>query len=131
MMVMGNTDSGILQARDAMSNNLLVNDLTGNFATVHDGQVVSSDTRYVSSSVASGPIDSDQSSDSDNAMAGDDDSSSSGEDADQSTAMDEDFVTRPEWLQPTIIGVTALTVLVVIFVIVRYRIFNVSGRNEK
>jgi len=131
LMVMGNTDSGILQAKNAMSNNLLVNDLTGNFATVHDAQVISSDTRFVSSSVATGPIDSDRTSDSDNVMAGDDDSSSSGEDADQQTATDEDLVTRPEWLQPTIIGVTVLTVLVMIFVIVRYRIFDVSGRDGK
>jgi hypothetical protein len=127
MMVLGNTDAGILQAKNALSQEVLINELAGDFAVVFDSQVITVDTRYISSSVSSGPIDADQQADdgSDDGMV--DDSSGDGMDEDTDT---DDLVTRPEWLQPTILGVTALMVLILIFVVVRYRIFNISGRDD-
>jgi len=111
MLVMGNMDSGLLMTKNALTENVLVGDLAGNFASIYDRQVLAVDTRMVNREVEIISDDSD--------MGGDD-----GEDQPTTTqppATPGLVEARPGWLVPAILATSALMLLFIIIAAVRSR----------
>lgn len=115
LLVMGNSQPGISFAQNALTNDLLVNELVGDFAAVFGDQIMSVNTKIQSSSVEPMPTPTQA-------------PNASGEDSTpESTQTDLSPVARPPWLVPTILGVSFLMVVAIVVVVLRG---TFSGKNR-
>ena len=107
LLVMGNSQPGIGFAQNALTNDLLVNELVGDFAAVFADQIMSVNTRIQSSSVEpmSTPTQAPN--------ASVEDSTS------EPTQTDLSPVARPAWLVPTILGVSFLMVVAIVVAVIK------------
>ena len=104
LVVAGNLDSGLALAKNALSDDVLVGELVGNFATIFDNQVLSMDTRIVNSNVVS------------ISESTDNGSGDGGETTVQPlpTATPVTVEARPAWLVPSILVTSALMLLLIV-----------------
>lgn len=115
LLVMGNSQPGISFAQNALTNDLLVNELVGDFAAVFGDQIMSVNTKIQSSSIEPMPTPTQV-------------PNASGEDSTpESTQTDLSPVARPPWLVPTILGVSFLMVVAIVVVVLRG---TFSGKNR-
>lgn len=112
LLVMGNLDTGLLMAKNALTENVLVGDLAGNFASVFDGQILTIDTRMVNREV--GIV-------SEVAEPGGEDGGDGAPASLPTTTAPGTVMPRPAWLIPAILATTALMILFIIIAAVRSR----------
>ena len=108
LLVMGNSQPGIGFAQNALTNDLFVNELVGDFAAVFGDQIVSVNTKIQSSSVE--PM----STPTQKPNASTEDSTSQ-----PSQGAELSPVARPAWLVPTILGVSFLMVVAIVIAVIR------------
>ena len=106
LMVMGNFEDGIGLAQTALTKELLINELIGNFSVVYSEQITSVDTRLQSDT---GPLPGAP------PMPG----ATEEPTAEPTVAPVTDPTTRPAWLVPTMLGVSILMVVLIAVALIR------------
>ena len=113
LMAMGNLDSGLLMAKNALTEDVLVGDLAGNFASIFDRQVLTVDTRMVNTDVV--PL----------SEAGDAEGNDAGNEGGTTPTQPAQapgiVEPRPDWLVPAILGTSGLMLLFIIIAAIRSR----------
>ena len=128
VLATGNIDVGIELAVNALTQDIYLEDISGNFVKIVDTQVSAVDTRLLTGSIS---VSSQSDAGNADAAGGDEDMGGDADQADSDTpAVNVDAAARPDWLQPTIIGVTVLMVIILVVALLKNRIFNVSDNGD-
>ena len=120
LLALGNSDLGVSFAKNALTDEALINELRGNFAAVFGAQIKSVDTRIISSSVSPMPL-----------PVLEDEPIGEVQVSEPINSQVSNPVSRPAWLIPIIFGFSILMLGLIVFVVVRNSVRSKNGNDQQ